>query len=116
MICDFAETYHIFNYRELPPVLVATLLIGLKNDTRTKIYLSGSKVSFEYRILAMMADALNFIAWTHTKDAQKGHKYKKKSILESLIKDPEPNEDIMVFDSVEEYEEFIGKKRGIKDA
>jgi len=36
LICDLAETYHIFNYRELPPSLAATLSVGLKDDSRIK--------------------------------------------------------------------------------
>ena len=29
LICDFAETYHIYNYREFEPFYVATLANGL---------------------------------------------------------------------------------------
>ena len=34
MICDLAETYHIFNYRQLPVEMVAVFVWGLPEKAR----------------------------------------------------------------------------------
>lgn len=46
--------------------------------------LSGNPLQTEKLLLANIADSLNFIAWSKTKDAQK-NKNKPKSILKELI-------------------------------
>lgn len=112
MICDFAETYHITNYKELPPTTAAALLIGLREDSRVKMHFSKTRLTLEQTLLAIIADRLSFIAWTKTRDAQKGHKYKGKSIYETLSREPEQKEELMTFDSVEEYEKYMKEKRG----
>ena len=45
MICDLAETYHLFNYQEYPPELVGTLVFGLRKESRVKMKLSGDKIT-----------------------------------------------------------------------
>ena len=111
LICDFAETYHVLDYKELPPATAAALLVGLGEDSRVKKYLSGNKISLKEALLAVIADRLNFIAWTKTEDAHRGRRYKGKSIYEALTKKPEPKEELMVFDTVEDYEEYMKRFR-----
>ena len=36
MICDLAETYHVFDYRALPVKLLAVLCSGLRSDSRVR--------------------------------------------------------------------------------
>ena len=36
LICDFAETYHIYNIYGMPVQYIATLAIGLRDDSRIK--------------------------------------------------------------------------------
>ena len=115
MICDFAETYHITNYKELPPTTTAALLIGLRDDSRVKQHLSGNRVTLTEALMAIIADRLSFIAWTKTKDAQQGHKYNGKSIYETLTKPKQDKDEIISFDTVEEYDEYMkrfSKKEG----
>lgn len=104
MICDLAETYHIFNYKEYPPLLVGTLVYGLKDDSRTKMLLSGAKVSIDRLIQARIADELAFISWSKTKDAQKG-KNRPKSIIESLLGTIK-KEEYVTFETMEEFEQM----------
>lgn len=61
LICDLAETYHIFDYRSLPVKLVATLSSGLRDDSRTKLKLKNEKYAPEIAILAMLVDRLAVI-------------------------------------------------------
>lgn len=39
LICDFAETYHIYDYRALPVSYAATLAYGLRGDSRIRLKL-----------------------------------------------------------------------------
>lgn len=111
MICDFAETYHITNYKELPPSTAAALLIGLRDNSRVKMHLSGTRITLEQSLLAIIVDRLNFIAWTKTKDAAKGHKYKAKSIYEELSKEPKKKDDVVIFNDIESYENYMKERK-----
>ena len=44
LICDFAETYHIYDYRRLPVEYAATLAYGLRENSRIRMVQSGLKV------------------------------------------------------------------------
>lgn len=99
LICDLAETYHIYDYRTLPARLVASFAIGLRENSRIKMKLSGSKVSAEIILLASIADSLNFLAWTKTKDSEKGLN-RPKSILNTLTS---PESEFKTFVSGEDF-------------
>lgn len=104
MICDLAETYHIYNYRALEVQLLSTLLFGLSENSRTKMYLSGNKLEVNTILLSIIADHLGFISWSKTKEAQKGQK-KPKSILESLMNEKKES-DIKTFANGQEFDEM----------
>ena len=110
LICDLAETYHIYNYRQMPPSQVAIFAIGLRDNSRIKIKLSGSKVSPEILLLAGIIDRLNLLLWTKTKDAEKGWN-RPRPILESLYKE---ENNISAFASGKEFEKE--RNRLIKEA
>ena len=86
LICDFAETYHILNYRELSPGLVATLCVGLRDDSRVKMEIAGIKITLEQTLLARIADDLSFQSWAQTKDGQK-NRNRPKSVLKTLLEE-----------------------------
>ena len=83
LICDFAETYSIYNYKSLPLKLVATLASGLSADSRIKRKLSGLNHSIDTLLLACIVDRLSLLLWRDTKDASKG-KNKPESLYELL--------------------------------
>ena len=93
----------------MPPSTAATLLVGLGEDSRVRRHLSGNRITLEQALLAIIVDRLNFIAWTKTEDAHKGRKYRRKSIFETLTKNPEQKkkDEIMSFNTVEEYDEYM---------
>ena len=72
LICDMAETYHILDWRSLPGRLAATLAAGLRDSSRMKMKISGSKVSLETMLTANIADCLRILVWRETKDGVKG--------------------------------------------
>ena len=83
LICDFAETYSIYNYKSLPLKLVATVASGLSGDSRIKRKLSGLNHSIDTLLLACIVDRLSLLLWRDTKDASKG-KNKPESMYELL--------------------------------
>ena len=58
LICDFAETYHIYDYRSLPASLAATLAAGLRDTSRIATNTTEAKASTANTILAIIADHL----------------------------------------------------------
>ena len=61
LICDLAETYHIYDYRSLPLRLVATLAAGLRDNSRIITNTTEAKASTTNTILAIIADHLGAI-------------------------------------------------------
>lgn len=108
MICDLAETYHILNYEELSPELVAVLLIGLRDGSRVKLKLSDSKISYDRMLQAKMVDDLAFIAWSKTKAAQNGEG-RPGSILQMILGKQEEKE-CEGYISPDEFQEAWQKK------
>lgn len=100
LICDLAETYQIYDYRQLPPSTVAIFSIGLRDDSRIKMKLSGAKVSPNILLLSGIIDRLNLLLWSKTKDGAKGVN-KPKSILEHLYK---TESEVSAFTSGKEFE------------
>ena len=83
LFCDFAETYHIFDFRALPPITAARLASGLRDNSRIKLKMSGNEIPIETSLMMAMVDCLNILIWQNTKDAQKGIN-RPKSILSQL--------------------------------
>ena len=100
LICDFAETYHVFDYKSIPVRLSATLAAGLPAGSRIMRELSGQKLTAEVTLLASIADSLNLLVWFKTKDGQ-SNRNRPKSILRELL---EEKTQYQAFDSIEAYE------------
>lgn len=102
-MCDLAETYRIFNYRELPCKMVALFSCGLRDDSRIKKKLSGgTKESAEEMLLAIIADRLGTLVWFSSEDGEK-RRNRPKSILSALIGEEEEKE-VQAFDSGKDFE------------
>ncbi len=104
LICDLAETYHIYDYKRLPLISVAVFSLGLRENSRIKMKISGSKISLEQSLLASVADRLGILIWQKTKDGSKGNNIPK-SILATLngeVKEEEESE-ARLFISGEEF-------------
>lgn len=72
VICDFAETYHIFDIYQHPCELIATLAAGLRDDSRIKIKQSGLRIAPELFALGAAVDRLSTLVWFQTDDGHKG--------------------------------------------
>ena len=72
LICDFAETYGVFDYRSLPVKLAATFAVGLRDTSRIKTKLNGLERPLDEYLLAAIYDVVNWIRWSKTKDVENG--------------------------------------------
>lgn len=102
LICDFAETYHIYDFRGLPVGYAATLASGLRADARIHMKMSGTPISLEQTLLAQIVDNVRVLVWTKTADAEKGRNYPE-SVLKKLL--GEPISSGAGYDTAEAYEE-----------
>lgn len=104
LMCDLAETYHIFDYKSLPARLVATLSVGLRDDSRIKMKMNDMKHPLKTILLAGIMDKLSQLVWMQTKDGINGIN-QPKSILSCLLnQDDEQGKDIKGFNTPEEFE------------
>ena len=63
LLCDLAETYHIFDLRALPVTTLAALSFGLRDDSRIKMKLAGVKYVPEYVLLASICDNISMLRY-----------------------------------------------------
>ena len=108
LVCDLAETYQIYDYKQLPLNQVAVFAYGLRDDSRIKQMMSNQIVPLETTLLASIVDRLSLSLWLQTKDGQKGVN-RPASIADQLIKrDKNENDgkDYLVFESGEDFENY----------
>ena len=108
LVCDLAETYQIYDYKQLPLNEVAVFAYGLRDDSRIKQIMSNQIVPLETTLLASIVDRLSLSLWLQTKDGQKGVN-RPASIADQLIKrDKSENDDkdYLVFESGEDFENY----------
>lgn len=108
LICDLAETYQVYDYKQLPLQTVAVFAYGLKDDSRIKQLLSDQIAPVERVLLASMVDRLSMLLWIQSKDGQKGVN-RPTSIAELLTKnhkEESDERDYLVFESGEDFENY----------
>ena len=97
LICDFAETYHIYDYRKLPPQYAAVLACGLRDDSRIKMKLAGTGgYNIDTILQAAVVDRLNAIIY------DKDHR--PESLVENML--PQKQENTVCFDSGEDFMKY----------
>lgn len=84
LICDLAETYHVYDWRALPLKTAATLAAGLGSESRIMMRISGQKIKSSVIMQAAIVDRLSLLCWAQTKDAAKGRN-RPKMILDTLL-------------------------------
>lgn len=101
LICDLAETYQIYNYRSLPVKLVATLSVGLRENSRIKMEINGDKIPLDTSMLVLLLDSIHMLRWELS-----GAKGKKPESIYLKITETKKESDVMAFNSGEEFEEY----------
>lgn len=102
LICDFAETYHILDYRSLPARQAARLACGLRHSSRIMQALSGAPADLETILQALIADAVRVLVWQNTRDGTKGQN-QPKSVLAILSGN---TQEAVGFDSADDFERW----------
>lgn len=102
LICDLAETYHIFDIRALPLEKVALFSVGLRDNSRIKMKMANVKYQSKEIMLMSIIDHLSILVWQNTKDAIKG-KNKPNSLMDKLLNVSRESE-ISSFNSGYEFE------------
>lgn len=100
LICDLAETYHITDYKSLPPSVVAILVAGLRDNSRLFMKERGTKAPESTILLAAIVDRLDGIV------AGLNGSERDRTLLESYIGVPfedKNNSNIVAFDSPEDF-------------
>ena len=105
LICDLAETYHIYDYRSLPVQLVATLSAGLRDDSRIKLKAAKSPVGLDTILLASITDNLTMLRAGLSKDGGKPF------LFTELLRD-ETREKPKGFKTAEDFEAALKRIRG----
>lgn len=102
LICDLAETYHVYDFKALPPKTAALFACGLPENSRIKRKMSGQKLTFEQAMLALIYDKLAWLQWAQTKDGQK-NRNRPESLYERLTAEP-PEKQTMTFATGADFE------------
>lgn len=102
IICDLAETYNIYDYRQLPVSKVAVFVCGLRSNSRIMMKISDSKLPLDTLLLAGVADRLSIMLWQNTKDGQRG-KNQPVSIVDQLTKQQIERKEVS-FESGKDFE------------
>ena len=104
LVCDFAETYHIYDWRGLPARYAAVLACGFRDDSRIMMAMRKQKISTEMMHNAAKVDALNLLVWMQTKDGAK-NRNRPQSIMAHLSGMAKTDSDkIAAFDTVAAFE------------
>lgn len=101
VICDFAEIYHVLDFRTLPVRLAATLAAGLPETSRIRMKMAGVKTSTPLLLQAAIVDRLSLLVWMQTKDGQKNRR-RPKSVAK-ILAGAQQREQVRGFDSEEEF-------------
>lgn len=112
LVCDFAETYHIYDWRVLPAKYAATLAFGLSEDSRIKSIISENKCSLNTMLLAVIADALNLLVWMQTEDGQNNVNRPERIVDALSYNKHEQDNDIEAFLSGDDFEAARAKILG----
>lgn len=108
LVCDLAETYQIYDYKQLPLNQVAVFAYGLRDDSRIKQIMSDQIVPLETTLLASIVDRLSLSLWLQTKDGQKGvnRPMSIAAMLTKNNKEESDERDYLVFESGEDFENY----------
>ena len=97
LICDLAETYHIYDYRSLPIEKVAIFSVGLRENSRIYRKIMGYPSNvWNERLLALILDRLTHMF------ASEGTEIKS---IYSILFGEEKKSNVCSFASGEDFEE-----------
>ena len=102
-----AETYGIYDYKEMKPSLIATLTVGLPESSRVMRKLSGINLTLDQMLLGLIADSVNNLIYGLSRKKGK----KPQGILELLMKKGKKKDELMSFRTADDFEAWMKRKR-----
>lgn len=102
LICDMAETYHIYDIWALPVETLAVLASGLRDNSRIKMYMAGLKHIPAEFILPHIADTLALLCYSFSKDAKYKRNMPKR--FTDIMRGKEESKDIKAFASGADFD------------
>lgn len=112
LICDLAETYHIYDYRRLTVQQLAVFSLGLDNRSRIKRKMQGITCDLDEMYYALIIDSINSLTYAYALAHGGKQAEKPVSIYNSLVQRAKKKaSDIRAFDSIEAYEAYRKRKR-----
>lgn len=104
LICDLAETYHIYDYRSLPLKMVAAFSAGLRENSRIKMAMAGIQYPLNTLLLAAVLDGINMVNWMLSKSSSEGSNPPQSVLARLLGREQDGGKEEMLFDSAGDYE------------
>lgn len=111
LICDFAETYGIYDYRNLPLKTAAILASGLRDNSRIKIKLSGLNAAPETILNAAIADRTGMLVWMQSKDGAR-NRNRPASILDKILNPEKKKENVTTFETGHDFRDAWNRLSG----
>lgn len=118
LLCDLAETYHIYDYKALPAEYLATLCCGLSSDSRIMMKLAGQQNVSKELLLADIADSLRAIVYAFSDGSHEPEKWR--TLIFQDAEEPDrknkENHQVKAYASIEgfqnEWKRITGGERG----
>lgn len=104
LLCDLAETYHIYSLDALPLPTVAILAAGLRDNSRIKLKMAGALYTMTDTLLGGILDRLSLLVYANTKDAAKGRNYP--AMVTDAMYVKKPAEEIQGFASGKDFDDY----------
>lgn len=86
VVCDLAEYYGVYDYKGLPLMTAATLVFGLREESRIKQLIAKVPINTQQMILASILDRVSLLLWAQTEDGRH-NRNKPQSVVSVLMGD-----------------------------
>lgn len=103
LICDFAEYYHIYDYKRLPARYAGILAHGLRAGSRCVMSVTGQTINPDSLLLATISDELQIVMYQQRAIAGSKHNPKPRLVTDQIKQDAQKNQKCESFDSPEEF-------------
>ena len=102
LLCDMAETYHIYDVNRFPARYIAMLACGLKADSRIKTKMAGVELLPPNSLLyAFIVDELRIIRYRLM-----GDKKNKPVFVTEIMENGLPEKEFKGFDTAEDFNKW----------
>ncbi len=101
LVSDFAEYYHIYDWRSLPLKTASQLAAGLRPYSRSYMYEAGVKADLTDSLLAYIHDDLQALIYQHAGKHAKKPEFISKKVIYGEKK---PSDDLIKFDSGDDFD------------